>query len=53
MASFPERVGALFIHSSASCTEAHRDSGLSLMITALSSLATKLEEMGLSFFFLS
>jgi hypothetical protein len=36
----------IFIHRSASHTEAHRDPGLSLMITALSSLATKVEEMG-------
>lgn len=40
----------IFIHKSASYTEAHRDSGLSLMITALSSLATKEEEMGWVFF---
>ena len=45
----------IFVHKSA-YTEAHHDSGLSLMITALSSLATKLEEMGwvlLPFFFFS
>lgn len=46
MASFLGRVGAFFIHKSASYAEAQHDSGLSLMVTALSSLATKLEEMG-------
>ena len=31
----------------------HHDSGFSLMVTALSSLATKMEETGLFFFFQS
>ena len=55
MASSPERVG-VFSYTSLLPILKHIDSGLSLMITALSSLATKVEEMGwVSFhlFFLS
>ena len=45
MASSPERVG-VFSYTSLLPILKHIDSGLSLMITALSSLATKVEEMG-------
>ena len=49
MASSPERVG-VFSYTSLLPILKHIDSGLSLMITALSSLATKEEEMGWVFF---